>query len=159
MEQYKTVFEVSYFSNGDLQTQVSALILGPLVLAITMWLKWPKLKARYEKVLFYLFPLFWGLFWFVGWGSFFFSALYYGHKFTTALKTGQCQSVEGVVKVARQGPKSDDIQIANEDFEINYYIGTLGYRQIIAQGGVLRNGVQVRIHYLGNTILKVEVKN
>ena len=52
----------------------------------------------------------------------------------------------------------DVVKIDDKLFVLNFYAMGLGYQQTAVQGGVLTNGAYVRLHYLGNTIVKVEVR-
>ena len=90
------------------------------------------------------------------------SNLYSGFELTHALRSRYCQVVEGTVQVPNRekwgGHGADCIRIAHKDFSYSYYDRTLGYNRTISHSGELRDGVTARLHYLGHTILKVEVK-
>jgi hypothetical protein len=76
---------------------------------------------------------------------------------------GERRVTEGVIHVTHQQPahghsSGDKISVGGRAFEVNYYLATPGYKQTIAHGGALREGVYARLHYEGGVILKVEVK-
>jgi hypothetical protein len=81
-----------------------------------------------------------------------------------AYHNGKSQVVEGVVHVSHLQPASghssgDKITVGGLTFEVNYFHVTPGYKQTISHGGVLREGVFARLHYLNRVILKVEIAN
>jgi hypothetical protein len=70
--------------------------------------------------------------------------------------------VEGTVQVSHSQPyqghtSGDKITIDGQSFVIDYFYATPGYKETIAHGGVLRNGVYARIHHCDGVIIKVEV--
>lgn len=88
-----------------------------------------------------------------------------GHKFMSALAKNQCDIVEGPVQVLHEQPADghdpeggDHIRIDGKEFDINYWTETLCYNKTISHGGELKNGVVARLHYIGNDILKVEIR-
>lgn len=81
----------------------------------------------------------------------------------TAITAGKAQVAEGPVQVLFEQPrgghtKGDIVKIGNKQFEISYYVAKPTYHQTIAYGGVLRKGVYARVHYVGEDIVKIEVK-
>ena len=77
--------------------------------------------------------------------------------------TGNTRVAEGVVHVsgiqAYHGHNaSDKISVGGQPFEVNYFHATPGYKQTIARGGALENGVYARLHHCNGVILKVEVR-
>jgi hypothetical protein len=52
----------------------------------------------------------------------------------------------------------DLVKIGDRLFVLNFYAMGLGYQKTVVQGGVLTNGAYVRLHYLDNTIVRVEVR-
>ena len=70
--------------------------------------------------------------------------------------------VEGKVNVLWRQPYNghapgDLIQVGTKSFTINYFTMTHAYNQTISHGGCLRDGVNVRIFYSGNKILRIDV--
>ncbi len=86
-----------------------------------------------------------------------------GRKFTEALRTEHCSVVQGAVTVLHQQPYSghssgDLIEVGGKRFDVNYFRYGVGYKQTISHGGCLTNGVLARLHFLGDTILRVEIQ-
>jgi hypothetical protein len=80
-----------------------------------------------------------------------------------AYKKQHYQIVEGEVKVLHQQPvtgrsKGDVIVVNGAQFEGNYFLVTPAYRDTIAHGGVLKNGVYTRIYHHDGQILRVDIR-
>lgn len=80
-----------------------------------------------------------------------------------AYKKQHYQVVEGEVKVLHQQPvtghsKGDVIVVNRAQFEVNYFLMTPAYRDTIAHGGVLQNGVYTRIYHHEGQILRVDIR-
>lgn len=90
--------------------------------------------------------------------------IYDGHQYKTA---------EGIVQVLHtqryEGHDNGDvIKVGNTEFNINYYVRTIGYHDTLAHGGVLTEGSYARIYYYESksengyagyvTILRVDLK-
>jgi hypothetical protein len=78
--------------------------------------------------------------------------------------SGQSEVTEGAVHVTHMQPlhghaAGDKIIVGDTQFEINYFMLTPGYRQTIAHGGALREGVYARLHHYDGVIIKVEVRS
>jgi hypothetical protein len=78
--------------------------------------------------------------------------------------SGQDEVTEGAVHVTHTQPvhghaAGDKIIVGDRQFEINYFMVTPGYRQTIAHGGALREGVYARLHHYDGVITKVEVRS
>lgn len=116
-----------------------------------------------------IFASWWGVLWlaFSGlWTWFAATALQKQYKeLREAMASGRCQIAEGAVtdfSVEDRGRHGlvDNIKVAGVPFAIN---GTYnqGYSKIVSSGGVLREGVRVRLHYLpsreGNIIARAEL--
>jgi hypothetical protein len=77
--------------------------------------------------------------------------------------SGQSEVTEGTVHVIHMQPahghaSGDKIIVGDRQFEIDYFRVTPGYRQTIAHGGALREGVYARLHHYDGVIIKVEVR-
>ena len=157
---YQTVFQVSYFSNGSLFKSAIFLVIGiAAVIAVIRSRKSGK-ASRLQMILFFCI---WAPFWLSVSGWWFCSNISNGKKLTAALANNQCEVVAGTVQVLHQQPWSghdagDHIQIGGKDFAYSDYVEMLGYHKTISHGGQLKNGVAARLHYIGNEILKVEIK-
>jgi hypothetical protein len=90
------------------------------------------------------------------------STLLAGWRYTQALREGLCEVAEGTVEVLHLQPAGgydpgDRIRVDGREFQYSDFEAVLAYRQTVSHGGVLRNGAKVRLHYLHERILKVEV--
>jgi hypothetical protein len=158
--EYRTVFEVSYFSNGCLRMSLLFLCAG-IVLVIGFAIPWISKRASRGRRIWFLYIL--GPFYFLFGGLLLYSDLSNGWIFTSALANNQCDIVEGTVQVLYEQPRDghargDRIRVSDKVFTYSYWQETLCYNKTISQGGELRNGVVVRLHYIGNDILEVEIK-
>lgn len=80
------------------------------------------------------------------------------------LEGGGAEVVSGPVEVLREGSagghdSGDLVRVDGVEFQINSFTVQPGYSKIIAHGGYLREGVNVRIHFVGKTIVRVEILN
>lgn len=160
MDDYRTVFEVSYDANGYLLLSLAYFAVGVVVsIGGVVWFRRVKEPARGRTLL---------VVWCVLWLAF--STLFVGltvgrtWTYTRALRGGGCDVVEGTVEVLHRQPESghakgDLVLIQGHKFEVDYFGTTPAYNRTIAHGGVLWNGNRVRLHYLDGHILKVEVPN
>ena len=90
------------------------------------------------------------------------------HKQLSAYHNGLCEVVEGEVVVLHQKESieahdiGDVIKIDDKEFIIDYTStfekNACGYKQTIVRGGVLRQGVYVRVHYYDEKILQIDVR-
>lgn len=76
---------------------------------------------------------------------------------------GRCETVEGPVAVKGMQPfhghaAGDRIAIGGRDFEVNYFLVTVGYKETIAHGGALHAGAYARVRHCDGVILKVEIR-
>jgi hypothetical protein len=156
---YRTVFEVSYFSNGALFEMLGMLAIG---LAIAAYAICKRAQFRGKKIGEAIILCIVSSVWI---GAFTWSAavlIQDGLRFTRAIRDGSCEVAEGTVQILHQAgaydkSPGDKIRIGGNDFEFSPWETTLGFHQIAARGGPLRDGVQARLHYLDKVILKVEV--
>jgi hypothetical protein len=164
--EYKTVFEVSYLTNGTLFSSVLILFIGILVgtVATIIRRRMPvsEIKATQEKFFYFrLVMLVWigiSTVWFI-------STIHSGYRLIHALRTGHFEVVEGTVQVLHREAwsghdRGNIIQIADKTFGYSSHEDSLAYNW----GEVLTDGVAARIYYLataerGNRILKVEIKH
>ena len=69
-----------------------------------------------------------------------------------AYRSKECPQVEGVVHITHQQPyhghsEGDAVEIGGEKFNVSYFEGGPHYKQTIAHGGDLREGVKARVWY------------
>lgn len=85
-------------------------------------------------------------------------------EYNDIIKQNKCNMIEGKVHVVSYGstykgcPKSDKILIGNRAFEITPNWSP-AYNVPVVSGGILNNGVNVKIYYYQNDILKIYVLN
>ena len=156
---YTTAFQVSYFSNGTLFFSVVALFACLFVagIAAVIYGRLSAAQAEAARRTFFYFRLVplvcagFSTIWLI-------SNICDGYRLTRALRSGHCGIVEGTVHVVRQEPWDGRggtiIEIEGKRFGYSTHQDKLSYR-----GGDLQvDGVAARVHYIGNTILKVEIK-
>ena len=152
---YTTLFQVSYFSNGTLFFSAAALSASLFAAGVASVLygrlSASQAEAARKKFLYFrLVSLILAGLSTIWLGS----NLYDGYHFTHALRNGRCRVVEGTVHLLGQERWGAVIQIADKKFDI-VRKDKLSYRG----GELLVDGIEARVHYLGNDILKVEVAN
>jgi hypothetical protein len=156
---YTTVFEVSYFSNGTFFFSAVTLFVGLFAggVASVIYGRLPVGEAKTIQERFFYFRLI-VLVWIAISTFWFCSNIFQAHKLIHTLRSGGCESVEGTVHVLNREPwgghGADSVRIADKTFGYSSHAATLGYHG----GELLMEGVTARIHFLGNTILKVEIK-
>ena len=84
-------------------------------------------------------------------------------EYNYLLETGRAAVVEGLITDFRPEPwqghaPPEQFTVNDVTFVYSYFEVTQGFHTTEARGGPLRAGVYVRIHHVGNTILKLEVK-
>ncbi len=82
-------------------------------------------------------------------------------ELAAAYRAGKCEVVEGVVTQFHPMPArehdSESFVVARKRFHYSDYSMTAGFHQSVQHGGPIHEGLQVRIHYLGNDIAKLEI--
>ena len=77
------------------------------------------------------------------------------------LRTGRCQVTEGIVTDFHPSPYTargkDWFTVDGQRFEYADNIATAGFNQTESHGGPVHQGLQVRIHHVGNEIARLEV--
>jgi hypothetical protein len=79
-----------------------------------------------------------------------------------AYHAGESEVVEGYVEVLRRQPEgghapAELVRVGSHSFKIDYFSSTPAYHRTIAYGGVLRDGVYVRIYHIGGKIVRVDM--
>jgi hypothetical protein len=88
-----------------------------------------------------------------------------GHYFRDreALSAGKAQYVEGPVEnfvpMPYTGHAMESFTVKGVPFSYSDYVVTSGFNNTASHGGPIRSGLYVRIWYLGNDILKLEIRN
>jgi len=159
MNEFTTVFE---YTAGSVRTDalyhvfIGALLIigGILALVFRRQILGEEAPGRSAGGLFAILVVF-GLGWWVVHVNLF--------AFAVSDITKDTQVAEGVVHVsgtqAYHGHNAgDQITVGGQPFVVNYFHATPGYKQTIARGGALRQGVYARVHHCNGVILKVEVR-
>lgn len=162
------VFEISRWSNGLLGDLLFRLTIGLAVLGSVLtglWRMWVRRDdddgPGWKHLPMLIFLGAWSIFWIVM------------HQFPSQIRRintlvgyyrhGTCERLEGTVSVLREqsvygrGP-GDKLRIGEQEFVIDYFRATAGYRETLSHGGALKNGVQARVCHHDGVLLKVEVR-
>ena len=156
---YVTVFQTSYFSNGSLLWSLFYLTIG---LSVAILFLTGRLRLKSQSGCATAFLLFWCAVWISFSSVWVFYNLRTASIFIEALRSEDCEVVQGTVAVLHEQPwgghdSGDRILIDDVEFTINYYFSSLAYRRTISHGGHLTNGRLVRICHINGDILKIEV--
>jgi hypothetical protein len=89
------------------------------------------------------------------------SFLHYLYLLISAL-TGNYEVVQGQVEqfspMPYEGHADESFVVKGKKFEYSDYSGVTGFHNTSSHGGPIRQGLQVRISYVDDTIIKLEVK-
>lgn len=66
--------------------------------------------------------------------------------------------VENFIPMYTFSKKSESFTVSNKYFQYNRNVLGNGYRKVYGEGGYIREGLQVRIHYFEGKILKLEIE-
>lgn len=91
-----------------------------------------------------------------------FVSTYHGYRTAaTELREGQYAVVEGpvtdFVPMPYTGHSEESFVVGGHRFSYSDYIVTSGFHNTASHGGPIHDGLYVRITYVGNTILKLEI--
>lgn len=90
-----------------------------------------------------------------------FSVVHKASRELTAYTNGDYQVVEGKVSNFRpmpyEGHQDECFSVQDERFCYSDYMVTAGFHNATSHGGPIRSGLPVRIAYIGNTILRLEI--
>jgi len=167
--EYITIFEIprtwtNYFIVLCVICSIIGLSLAAIlfIYALKNWKNWQTEKTlRKEIVFLFFFFLVWGLVWSFGaYGVY--NNIRLGNEIIEAYYSGKYEIIEGTVKVLHQQPKSghdsgDLIRINQKEIEFSYFTSTPAYHQTLSQGGVLKDGVYVRLYLYKGNILRIDV--
>ncbi len=80
----------------------------------------------------------------------------------SALQNGRYQFVEGPVEdfkpMPYEGHAMESFRVRTSKFEYSDYVITAGFNKTQSHGGPIREGLKVRIYFVENTILRLEVE-
>lgn len=125
----------------------------PALLLSDWWAKHPRMSRGFTRV-FFGFAVLWTVGSFAG--TFF---EYLSHK--SARDNGQVQVVEGPVKnfipMPASGHAMEKFCVRDRCFEYSDFVITAGFNNTASHGGPIREGLPVRVTYVGSAIVKLEV--
>jgi hypothetical protein len=79
----------------------------------------------------------------------------------SALRSGRCQVAEGEITqfhpMPAQGHEWESFVVGSKRFEYSDFVLSPGFHNTSSHGGPIREGLRVRIHYLGNDIARLEI--
>src|SRR5947208_38201 len=80
-------------------------------------------------------------------------------ELAAAFRAGKCSVVEGTVTdfhaMPANGHGIESFLVGGKRFQYSDYIITSGFHQTTSHGGPVRDGLRLRIHYLGSNIAKL----
>lgn len=149
MNELHTVFDLTVGSNGVGGDVLFRMAIGiGIAIAGMLWLvRVRRTQAGWRKTLNSLLLVAFGAIWLA----------------VTLPVWRKSEVTEGTVHVTHMQPvhghtSGDRIIVGDRAFEIDYFVLTPGYRQTIAHGGALREGVYARLRHYDGVIIKVEVR-
>ena len=168
MNRLTTVFEITAGTNGirpDLLLRLAIgvvfLIIGLVGLVFHKRTQERSSKKLYDPV--FIFMTGWGVLWLSFHVSLWKTDTSDIDRLLDVYKNGGFEVIEGIVNVTHKQPAGghtagDRITIGDQEFEVDYYRSTPGYKQTISHGGALRDEVFARLCHYEGVILKVEVE-
>ncbi len=113
----------------------------------------PKNTPKFFPKVFLGFAIFWTVFAVLGTVGGYLSL-------SSALRNGRCRIVEGVVSdfhpMPHSGHDKEWFVVGGQRFEYSDFNVTAGFNQTSSHGGPIRKGIPVRVHYLGDSIARLE---
>ena len=157
---YQTVFDISTAGYKSASFPYHGLmLLGFGILFVIFRYKQLDLKnSRYNRIFLFIWIGF-GIFWTV---TAFMSTYSQYNTLLSDYNKGAYQVVEGhvtnFVPMPYTGHAMERFCVDNSTcFEYSDFIGTAGFNNAKSHGGPITEGLPVRVSYIGNTILKLEV--
>lgn len=98
------------------------------------------------------------IFWTVAWVALTLTDYF---ELASALRHGRCDVVEGLVTQFHPMPPGghdvESFSVGGKHFEYSDWVMSGGFHQSSTHGGPIREGLRVRIHYLGKDIARLEI--
>lgn len=157
--EYEVAFEIAKTGIGELifvLPGVLFIVVGAGLIKFRKKLaeKRPKWLVNFFSFFFFGFAVLWTL----GTG------LSIGTKQSSLIEdyeNGNYEVVEGLIEnfdpMPSSGHKMESFTVKGIRFEYSDFVVTPGFNNATSRGGPIREGLPVRISYIGNTILKLEV--
>ena len=166
MNELHTVFDITVGSNGIGDDAWFRMVIGiGAAIAGMVWLVrvW-RMQAGWRQTFNSVFLIGFGAIWLIVTLPLYNLVTSDTDRLRLIQLSGQSEVTEGTVHVTHMQPRhghadGDKIIVGDRQFEINYFMVTPGYRQTIAHGGALREGVYARLHHYEGVIIKVEVRS
>ena len=166
MNELHTVFDITVGSNGiggdawfRMAIGIAAAIAG-MVWLVRMW----RMQAGWRQMFNAVSLIGFGAIWLIVTLPLWNLATSNADRLLLIQLSGQSEVTEGAVHVTHMQPlhghaAGDKIIVGDRQFEIDHFLLTPRYRQTIAHGGALREGVYARLHHYDGVIIKVEVRS
>jgi hypothetical protein len=169
------VFIFTESRNAIIYGHAFKLLLGFVALGVSFYLTWRvrhKIDYGAERIG-AVFSFCWAIVWGTTSGLMLYAQVMNYSELQNIYETASYSIAEGIVKVVNEQPagghaRGDVIIVDDVEFEFNYFSESFGYHQTISHGGVLQDGVRVRLTYCerpavmggegtDNVILRVEL--
>jgi len=152
---YKTIFDVAQNEGLALRSSITGFAFICIGLLFFFARKKLNVPIRYPS-LFLAFSILWTCLKYSG-NSSDYPAL------VAALHEGKCQITEGVVTdfkpMPYEGHQNETFVVSGIRFEYSDYNSSAAFNQSASHGGPIKEGLKVRIHHVGNDIVRLEVPN
>jgi hypothetical protein len=162
---YRVIFDIASAGYTSWSFPAFGLIfvaVGGVLVAFAVWRKalpfpWWSRRPTASKAFAFFFLSF-----AVVWTVIAFLSTYHDYStLTTAKKNGNVHVAEGLVTNFRPMPVTGHAMerfcVSGVCFEYSDYVVTSGFNNTSSHGGPIREGLPVRVTYVGNTIVKLEV--
>jgi hypothetical protein len=154
---YRVVFDITRDARPDNAAEAWLVVALMLAASIILVLVNRRLPALFR----YWFPAVFVLFSLLGVFALLFRNILRPSELAAAYRAGKCEVVEGIVTQFHPMPAiGHDVEsfvVAGKRFQYSDYIMTAGFNRTSSHGGPVREGLHVRIYYLGGDIAKLEI--
>jgi hypothetical protein len=153
---YRTVFDIGKkgFNWWFPLAGVPFLLAGTVLIWLGKRNRWP-LSRRLLGYFMVAFSLFWSL-------AAFTSTYSEYHELRTAYRNGEFSVVEGTVTnfqpMPYEGHKDECFTVASHSFCYSDFMISAGFNNSASHGGPIRDGLPVRVSYVGGNIVRLEVR-
>jgi hypothetical protein len=153
---YRTVFDISQkaFNWWFPLAGVAFVLAGTVLIWLGKRNRWP-LRRRLPGYFMVVFSSFWSLTTFTDTYSEY-------HELRTTYRNGQFSVVEGPVTnfqpMPYEGHRDECFSVMAQNFCYSDYAISAGFNNSASHGGPIRDGLPVRVSYVGSNIVRLEVK-